>query len=54
MRTNEVGLTLGNGDTIRETVDHSSCVLTEDLAGCIAEGVMVMLNDQLIRNYLSS
>ena len=52
--TIEFEVTLGNGETIKETVHHGSGVLAQDLDGCIAEGVMVMLNDQRIRSYLSS
>jgi hypothetical protein len=52
--TIEFEVTLGNGETIKETVHHSSGVLPQDLDGCIAEGVMVMLNDSRIRTYLAS
>ncbi|MEW9571911.1 hypothetical protein ABQJ54_09110 [Rhodanobacter sp. Si-c] len=52
--TIEFEVTLGDGETVRETVHHGSGVLAQDLDGCIAEGVMVMLNDPRIRNYLSS
>ncbi|MBD8879929.1 hypothetical protein IHE49_05500 [Rhodanobacter sp. 7MK24] len=51
--TIEFEVTLGNGETIKETVHHASGELPQDLDGCIAEGVMVMLNDSRIRTYLA-
>lgn len=47
-------VTLGNGQVIEETVHHASGILPQDLDGCIAEGVMTMLNDPRVRSYLSS
>jgi hypothetical protein len=45
--------TLGDGQVIRQTVHHSSGVLPQDLDGCIAESVMVLLNDPRVKNYLA-
>jgi hypothetical protein len=47
-------VTLGNGQVIEETVHHASGSLPQDLDGCIAEGVMTMLNDPRVRSYLAS
>jgi hypothetical protein len=47
-------VTLGNGQVIEETAHHASGVLAQDLDGCIAEGVMTMLNDPRVRSYLAS
>ncbi len=44
---------LGNGATISKEVPHGSGNVHQDLNGCIAEGVMVLLNDQQVRDYLS-
>ena len=44
---------LGNGQTLNFLVPHASGVLLQDLNGCIAEGVMTMLNDPRVRTYLS-
>ena len=44
---------LGNGQSLDFTVPHASGVLLQDLNGCIAEGVMVMLNDPRVRTYLA-
>lgn len=52
--TIEFEVTLGDGQVIKETVHHSSGVLPQDLDGCVAEGVMTMLNDPRVRSYLSS
>lgn len=46
-------VTLGNGQTIPFTVPHTSGVLVQDLNGCIAEGVMTLLNDARVRSYLA-
>jgi hypothetical protein len=51
--TIEFEITLGNGQVIDETVHHASGVLPQDLDGCIAEGVMTMLNDPRVRSYLA-
>ena len=45
---------LGNGQTIPFTVAHTSGVLLQNLNGCIAEGVMTLLNDQRVRDYLAA
>ncbi|WP_028007414.1 hypothetical protein [Solimonas flava] len=45
---------LGNGALIEKTVPHSSGDLFQDLNGCIAEGVMNLLNDEKVRAYLAS
>lgn len=47
-------VTLGNGQVIEETVHHASGSVGQDLDGCIAEGVMTMLNDPRVRSYLAS
>jgi hypothetical protein len=47
-------VTLGNGQVIEETVHHASGALAQDLDGCIAEGVMTMMNDPRVRSYLAS
>lgn len=44
---------LGNGQVIAKTVPHTSGVLAQDLNGCIAESVMVLLNDPQLRAYLA-
>ncbi|GAB2510183.1 hypothetical protein GCM10027084_26710 [Pseudoxanthomonas sangjuensis] len=44
---------LGNGETVMKTVPHGSGVLLQDLNGCIAESVMVLLNDPKVRAYLA-
>jgi hypothetical protein len=46
-------VTLGNGQVIEETVHHASGSVIQDLDGCIAEGVMTMLNDPRVRSYLA-
>lgn len=45
--------TLGNGQTIPFVVHHSSGVAVQDLDGCIAEGVMTLLNDARVKAYLA-
>ena len=45
---------LGNGKVIDKTVPHSSGNPAQDLNGCIAEGVMTLLNDETVRAYLAS
>lgn len=47
-------VTLGDGQVIHETVHHASGDLRQDLDGCIAEGVMTMLNDPRVRSYLAN
>lgn len=44
---------LGDGTVVTKTVPHGSGVLLQDLNGCIAESVMVLLNDERVRAYLS-
>lgn len=44
---------LGDGTVIKKTVPHGSGVLLQDLNGCIAESVMVLLNDEKVRAYLA-
>lgn len=44
---------LGNGEVVEKTVPHSSGDLNQDLNGCIAEGVMVLLKDEKVRAYLA-
>jgi hypothetical protein len=45
--------TLGDGETVDFDVHHSSGVLEQDIDGCIAEGVMHLLNDPRVRAYLA-
>lgn len=45
--------TLGDGQTIDFAVHHASGELGQDLDGCIAEGVMTMLNDKRVLAYLA-
>jgi hypothetical protein len=45
---------LGNGQTVDFSVHHSSGIALQDLNGCIAEGVMNLLNDQRIKTYLAN
>ncbi len=45
---------LGNGQTIEFKVPHTSGVLAQDLNGCIAEGVLVLLKDERIKAYLAN
>lgn len=44
---------LGNGEIISLSVRHASGFVEQDLNGCIAEGVMTLLNDQRVRQYLA-
>jgi hypothetical protein len=44
---------LGNGKVVSKSVHHASGVLLQDLNGCIAEGVMNLLNDPQVRAYLA-
>lgn len=43
---------LGDADPLRQTVHHGSFDVTQDLNGCIAEGVMVLFKDESVRAYL--
>jgi len=45
---------LGNGTAFNKEVPHGSGNPLQDLNGCIAEGVMVLLNDPQVRAYLSA
>jgi hypothetical protein len=45
---------LGDGQTLSFNVRHASGVLQQDLNGCIAEGVMTLLNDARVKAYLAS
>jgi hypothetical protein len=45
--------TLGDGTVVYTDVTHGSGDVTQDLNGCIAEGVMVFLKDEQLRSYLS-
>jgi hypothetical protein len=45
--------TLGDGTVISKTVTHSSGSPVQDIDGCVAEGVMNLLNDQGLRAYLA-
>jgi len=45
---------LGDGQTVSFNVRHASGILAQDLNGCIAEGVMTLLNDQRVKTYLAS
>ena len=45
---------LGDGQTVAFNVRHASGVLAQDLNGCIAEGVMTLLNDPRVKAYLGS
>jgi hypothetical protein len=45
---------LGNGQTLDFNVPHTSGILLQDLNGCIAEGVMTLLNDARLKAYLRS
>ena len=45
---------LGNGTAFNKEVPHGSGNPLQDLNGCIAEGVMVLLNDPQVRTYLSA
>jgi len=50
----EFQATLGDGQVLQFKVPHTSGVLLQDLNGCIAEGVMTLLNDERLRTYLAS
>jgi len=43
---------LGNGQTIDKTVPHRSGIVQQDLNGCIAESVMMLLKDEKVLAYL--
>jgi hypothetical protein len=45
---------LGDGQTLNFNVRHASGILAQDLNGCIAEGVMTLLNDPRLKSYLAS
>jgi hypothetical protein len=45
--------TLGDGTVLNMTVPHSSGNPVQDVDGCIAEGVMKLLNDPQLRAYLA-
>ena len=44
---------LGDGQTLKFKVHHASGDLRQDLNGCVAEGVMTMLNDARVKAYLA-
>jgi len=43
---------LGNGEVLTKTVKHGSGDLRQDLNGCVAEGVIHLLKDQKVIEYL--
>jgi len=45
--------TLGDGSVVSLTVPHSSGNPAQDVDGCIAEGVVKLLNDPQLRAYLA-
>jgi hypothetical protein len=45
---------LGNGQVLNFNVRHASGILAQDLNGCIAEGVMTLLNDPRVKTYLAA
>jgi len=45
---------LGDGQTLNFNVKHASGILAQDLNGCIAEGVMTLLNDPRVKSYLAA
>lgn len=45
---------LGDGQTLSFNVPHASGVLAQDLNGCVAEGVMQLLNDPRVKAYLAA
>jgi hypothetical protein len=45
---------LGDGQVLRFNVRHASGVLAQDLNGCVAEGVMTLLNDARVKAYLGT
>jgi hypothetical protein len=44
---------LGNGKKVTKIVNHGSGSLQQDLDGCIAEGVIYLLNDEKVIAYLA-
>ncbi len=44
---------LGNGKTLVKTVEHTSGILSQDLNGCIADGVAKLLSDPEVKAYLA-
>jgi hypothetical protein len=46
--------TLGDGTVVSKEVPHSSGNPIQDLNGCIAESVMMLLRDEQVRAYLAS
>jgi len=46
--------TLGSGQVVAREVTHAAGDTISDLNGCIAEAVIVLLNDPAVRVYLSS
>ncbi len=44
---------LGDGQTIDKPVTHRSALALQDLNGCIAEGVMLLLKDEKVLAYLA-
>ena len=45
---------LGDGKTVSKEVEHASGDVLQDLNGCIAEGVIYLLNDETVRAYLAA
>jgi len=45
--------TLGDGTVITKTVPHASGNPIQDLNGCVAESVMMLLRDEQVRAYLA-
>ena len=45
---------LGDGQVLKFNVHHASGVLAQDLNGCVAEGVLALLNDARVKTYLAS
>jgi len=43
---------LGNGQTVEKLVSHASGSVHQDLNGCLAEGVMMLLKDDKLLAYL--
>lgn len=50
----EFDVVLGNGQTFSMKVHHASGIEVQDLNGCIAEGVLKLLQDERVRAYLAS
>ena len=44
---------LGNGDSFTKGVEHSSMNAHQDLTGCIADGVIALLQDEKVKAYLA-